>query len=102
MPSGRVSHSMAAAVSINRLPSFTVTNDVLFLDLRGSALSVRNFRMLLILRMCMYADLPVSEVCLVSVIMLSSVTPRIFIQSDNIYSYDLRIVNDSPWSLVCC
>ena len=38
MPSGRVFHSVAAAVSINRLPSFTVllllgTNDVVFADL---------------------------------------------------------------------
>ena len=39
IPSGRVFHSVAAAVSINRLPSFTVllllgTNDVLFADQR--------------------------------------------------------------------
>ena len=39
MPSGRVLHSVAAAVSNNRLPSFTVllllgTNDVVFADLR--------------------------------------------------------------------
>ena len=39
MPSCRVFHSVAAAVSINRLPSFTVlpllrTNDVLFADLK--------------------------------------------------------------------
>ena len=39
MPSVRVFHSVAAAVSINRLPSFTVllllgTNDVVFADLR--------------------------------------------------------------------
>ena len=39
MSSGRVFHSVAAAVSINRLPSFTVllllgTNDVVFADLR--------------------------------------------------------------------
>ena len=39
IPSGKVLHSVAAAVSINRLPSFTVqllldTNDVLFADLR--------------------------------------------------------------------
>ena len=41
MPSGRVFHSVAAAVSINRLPNFTVllllgTNDVLFADLMNS------------------------------------------------------------------
>ena len=39
MPSGRVFHSVAAAVSINSLPGFTVllllgTNDVAFVDLR--------------------------------------------------------------------
>ena len=39
MSSSRVFHSVAAAVSINRLPSFTVllllgNNDVLFADLR--------------------------------------------------------------------
>ena len=39
MPSGRVVHSVAAAVSTNRLPSFIVllllgTNDVVFADLR--------------------------------------------------------------------
>ena len=39
IPSGKVFHSVAAAVSINRLSSFTVllllgTNDVLFADLR--------------------------------------------------------------------
>ena len=39
MPSVRVFHSVAAAVSINRLPSFTVlllpgTNDVVFADPR--------------------------------------------------------------------
>ena len=39
MPSGRVFHSVGAAVSINRLSSFTillllVTNDVVFADLR--------------------------------------------------------------------
>ena len=37
MPSGRVFHSVVAAVSINRLPSFTVllllgTNDVVFIS----------------------------------------------------------------------
>ena len=39
VPSGKVFHSVTAAVSINRLSSFTVllllgTNDVLFADLR--------------------------------------------------------------------
>ena len=48
-----------------------------------TALSVRNCQMLLTLRICIHADLQVLDMCLVSVILLSSVTPKLFIQSTN-------------------